>query len=181
VPSPATLAVADVGAPRPEELTQAVALIRAYLPPLVASALDIRAEGLVADALNQDYRTTRYERGRRALVLRVAGEVAGVALCEVGSRELSIFNLFNMAQLFVLPNTPVDAQLALLGAVRAFYAARGERNPMIVAPPGTLAASQEPGTVLAETMGMIVWSGRALRQYENFIKYQFGRQLELVA
>jgi hypothetical protein len=103
-----------------------------------------------------------------------------VALCEVGSRELSIFNLFNMAQLFVATGRSrpsVAAQLRLLAAVRGLYAARGEHNPMIVAPPGTVDAALEPGTFLAETMGMIAWSGRALRQYENFINYQFGAQI----
>jgi hypothetical protein len=151
------------------------------LPPLVAAALDIHPDRLQTEMLNADYEGTRYERGRQALVLRIGGELSGVALCETGSRELSIFNLFNMAQVFILPSASVPAQLMLLGAVRAFYAARNELGPMIVAPPGTFDASREDGTVLAETMGMIVWSGRALRQYENFIKYQFGRQLELVA
>jgi hypothetical protein len=172
---------AEVGRAHLSELAHAAALVRLMLPPLVASALDIDPEHLTTNMLNGDYAGTRYERGREALVLRIGGKLSGVALCEVGSRQLSIFNLFNMAQCFVLPGTPVAAQLMLLDAVRAFYASRGESNPMIVSPPGTFQAQEESGTVLAETMGMIVWSGRALRQYENFIKYQFGRQLELVA
>ena len=182
-PVAVTASGAEVGPPRPEELADAAALVRAQLPPLLSEVLDVHPERLGAAHLNDDYHGTRYQRGREVLVLRVRGRVAGVALCETGSRELSIFNLFNMAQLFVLggvhaPSTA--AQLQLIGAVRALYAARGERNPMLVAPPHTLDAAREPGTFLAETMGMIAWSGRALRQYENFINYQFGKQLEPV-
>jgi hypothetical protein len=170
----------DVGAPLAHERAPAAALVRAQLSPLVAAALDIHPDRLTTDRLNESYAFTRYQRGRHALVLRMAGELAGVALCETGSRELSLFNLFNMAQVFVLPIADIPAQLALLAAVRAFYSAQGERNPMIVSPPRTLDATRETGTVLAETMGMIVWSGRALRQYENFVQYQFGRLLESV-
>jgi hypothetical protein len=179
---PRTAAV-DVHAPAGDELVQAAALVRGQLPPLIAEVLDIHPERLISSQLNGHYEATRYERGRHVLVLRERGEFVGVALCEIGSRELSIFNLFNMAQIFVATGRSrpsIAAQLQLLSAVRALYAARGEHNPMIVAPPGTVDAAMEPGTFLAETMGMIAWSGRALRQYENFINYQFGAQLSAI-
>lgn len=169
---------AEVGMLRDDEVVTATALVRGQLPPLIADVLDIHPERLVAPRLNEDYRQTRYRRGRSVLALREHGRLAGVALLETGSRELSIFNLFNMAQLFVVtgqgrPSTA--AQLMLLGAVREFYRARGEANPMVVAPPDTVDAAQEPGTFHAEVMGMIAWSGRALRQYENYLNYEFGK------
>ena len=44
-----------------------------------------------------------------------------------------------------------------------------------MAPPGVFDATAEEGTELAETMGLIAKSGRALRQYESFLDYHFGR------
>ncbi|HZS36708.1 MAG TPA: hypothetical protein VFF06_07780 [Polyangia bacterium] len=172
----------EVGEPDPREVIEAAALIRAQLPPLVAEALDIDPEHLASGALHPAWRATPYFRARRPLVLRSGGRLVAVALCELGSREMCLFNLFNIAQLFFAPGEhapPLAAQLHLLSRVRALYAERGEHNPMIVAPPGTFDATREPGTVLAETMGMIAWSGRALRQYETFIKYHFGRHMEV--
>lgn len=163
----------------PDDLVAASQLVRSHLPPLIADALDIRPECLTVAALNPRYEGTRYHRARVALVLRVRERLAGVALCESGSRELSIFNLFNMAQVFLTTGADApsdDAQLALLSAVREFYASRGVEDPILVAPPGTLKAALEPGTFLAETMGMIAWSGRGLRQYENFVRYEFGKE-----
>jgi hypothetical protein len=145
---------------------------------LATKTLDIHPSTLQTDALHPSYRNSRYVRRREVLSLRVDGEFCGVALCEVGSRDISLFNLFNMAFVFLRTGEhapSVAAQLALLTQVRALYTAGGEHNPLIVAPAGTLAAAQEPGTVLAETMGMILKSGRALRQYESFLNYHFGR------
>lgn len=169
----------SVSVASPEDLAGTTQLVRSHLPPLIADALDIRPQCLTATALHPRYVGTGYHRGRVALVLRVNGGLAGVALCETGSRELSIFNLFNMAQVFLRTGAEApgdDAQLALLSAVREFYAGRGITDPILVAPPGTLKAELEPGTFLAETMGMIAWSGRGLRQYENFIRYEFGKE-----
>lgn len=169
----------SVRAASPEDLIGAAQLVRTHLPSLIADALDVRPECLTTSTLNPSYEGTRYHRGRVALVLHVHHRLAGVALCEIGSRELSIFNLFNMAQVFLAKGAEApanDAQLALLAAVRGFYAARGVDDPIIVAPPGTLKAELEPGTFLAETMGMIAWSGRGLRQYESFVRYEFGKE-----
>ena len=175
---PTRRADVEVSPPRGDELVAVAMVVRAHLPPLIAEVLDVHPERLSTAALHDAYVGTRYHRGRQALVLRVAGRVAGVALCETGSRELSIFNLFNMAQVFMLTGRhapDAEAQLALLHAVREFYAQRGEDHPMVVAPPDTFAAAEAPDTFCAETMGMIAWSGRALQQYENFINYEFGK------
>lgn len=179
---PLAVAVAphvSVGVARKEELDAAAHLVRSHLPSLIANALDINPEYLTIDTLNPRYEGTRYRRGRVAFVLRENERLVGVALCEIGSRELSIFNLFNMAQVFLATGAGAPSeigQLALLAAVREFYAGRGVEDPILVAPPGTLKAELEPGTFLAETMGMIAWSGRGLRQYENFVRYEFGKE-----
>ncbi|HEX4336906.1 MAG TPA: hypothetical protein VH062_13395 [Polyangiaceae bacterium] len=168
----------EVGDATPEELVTATALIRAQLPELVAEALDIRPDRLASDHLHDAYRGVPLDRTRRVQVMRQNGKLAGVALCEMGSRELSLFNLFNTAFFFFRRGAeapPTDAQLALLAHARRLYASRGEHNPLIVAPSATFDAAAEPGTVLAETMGLIAKSGRSLRQYENFIRYQFGK------
>lgn len=178
---PAAPADVEIDVPTAEELVMATAVIRTQLPHLVADSLDIRPDQLECSHLHEAYRGTRYERSRTVRVLRVGGTFAGVALCELGSRDLSLFNLFNMAFFFFVPGSHAPstaAQLALLAYVRALYAARGEYNPMIVAPAGTFDATAEPGTVLAETMGLIAKSGRSLRQYECFIRYQFGRYMD---
>jgi hypothetical protein len=174
----------DVATPGAEELVTATALIRAQLPFLVAETLDIHPERLVSKALHESYRGSSYSRERHLLVLRDRGRLVGLCLCETGSRELSLFNLFNTAFFFFLtgPSAPRrEAQLLLLAHVRTLYAARGEHNPLIVAPPDTFDATGEPGTVLAETMGLIAKSGLSLRQYECFIKYQFGKYVDRIA
>jgi hypothetical protein len=168
----------EIGAPLAHELVVATALIRAQLPALVAETLDIHPERLVSPALHPRYATAPYTRARRVLVLRARGRLLGVALCELGSRELSLFNLFNMAFFFFAAGADAPstaAQLALLAEVRALYARQHEHNPLIVAPPGVFDATAEEGTELVETMGLIAKSGRALRQYESFLDYHFGR------
>lgn len=169
----------EVGLALPEDLLAAAALVRAQLPELAATAFDLHPESLTRQHLHPAYAGSSLERGRCAIVLRVDGRLAGVALCETGSRELSLFNMFNMAQIYLRRDRvpSIGAQLRLLAEVRAFYRLRGIVDPLVVAPPGTFAGASEPGTVLAETMGCIAWSGRALRQYESFLKFRFGRFL----
>ena len=172
----------EVSEPDAEELVLVTALIRGQLPSLVCDTLDIHPERLHSDCLHDAYRASPYQRGRRVLVLRHRGRLVGAALCEVGSRELTLFNIFNMAFFFFVSSdsnaASPDAQLVLLDRVRAIYAERGEHNPLIVAPPNTFAAASEPGTVLAETMGLIAKAGRSLRQYESFIRYRFGNHAD---
>jgi hypothetical protein len=159
---------------QPGDLAGAATLIRSQLPALVADAMDIQPGRLMTGALTAGLPG----RARTMLVLRVKGRLAGVALCESGPRELSLFNLMNLAQFYVCtgeraPST--EAQLALLAAVRGLYRQRGVSDPIIVAPTGTFAAACEPGTRLEEAMGCVVIAGKALRQWATFLRLQLGR------
>src|SRR5439155_17584851 len=167
------IAGVEVGEARPDEILAASALARAQLPRIAADAFDIDPRRLVTDHLG----ASGSKRARRALVLRLHGRVAGVALCETGPRQLSLFSLFNQAQIFLCPAPaapPVGAQLALLAAVYRFFRERNVTDPIVVAPVGTLAATADPGTHLEEAMGCVVLSGRSVRRWENFLKFQLG-------
>jgi hypothetical protein len=158
---------------REEDLLPAVALIRSFISPLVADALDVHPEDLQSVALNEDPQRTR-----TAFVLRGEQGLLGVALCETGPSCASLFNIFNLAQFYICSGSArpsVDAQLALLGTVRRFYRDKGTDSPLIVAPPGSFAADQEPGTSLAESMGCVAISGIGLRQFENYCRLQMGQ------
>jgi hypothetical protein len=152
---------------QPSDLAGAATLIRLQLPALVADAMDIHADRLMTSATTAGLSG----RARAVLVLRVKGRLAGVALCETGPREQSLFHLVNLAQVYVCPGgrAPAkEAQLALLAAVRGLYRDRGLRDPIIVAPAGTLAAAREPGTRWAEAIGCVVMAGQALGQWASF-------------
>jgi hypothetical protein len=156
-----------------DDLLLAVALIRSQLPPLLAETLNIHPEDLQSATLNGDPQRTR-----TAFVVRSNDALVGVALCETGPVNASLFNIFNMAQFYFCAGAQqpsVPAQLALLAQVRRFYADRGTERPLIVAPPGTLAANQEPGTTLAEEMGCVAIGGAGLRQWEHYCKLQMGQ------
>jgi len=146
----------------------AIALARAQLPGAVADALDLYPDRLITAALGGSGRT------RSVLVLRAGRRPVAFAFCETGPRHGSLFNLFNMAQLFVGDDVAPSAQRALLWAVRAFYRAREIAVPVIVAPAGRLRPDVEPGTRLAETMGCVVIRGRGIRRWENFLRFQLG-------
>lgn len=47
--------------------------------------------------------------------------------------------------------------------------------PIIAAPPGALHAEAEPGTELAETMGMISKAGRSMPLYAAYLDYHFAK------
>ncbi len=156
-----------------DDLLPAVALVRAQLPALAADALDINPQDLQSSSLNGDK-----ERTRSVFVLRGEQGLLGVALCEAGLSSASLFNIFNLAQFYFCTGSgrpSVEAQLALLAAVRGFYEQQGTSSPLIVAPPGTFAAAEEPGTSLAESMGCVVISGVGLRQWEHYCRLQMGR------
>lgn len=161
------------------DLVGATTMARAQLPKLFADALDLSPRSLRQLALCGPERATLYRRSREVFVLRDAEGIAAVALCELGSPELSLFDILNMAFVFVcLRRRPCSAsQRLLLAQVRTFYAEHGVRNPLIVAPHGTLAAESEPGTRLVETMGAITMTASALRQYESFTRIHFSHQL----
>jgi hypothetical protein len=164
----------EVQPARANDRLAATALARSQLPGIVADALELHPGRLLTETLAGP----QAGRARTALVLRIHGELTGVALCETGPRSASLFNLLNIAHIHVCTGAaapPLGAQLALLAAVRRFYRERDVADPIVVAPAGTLRAAEEPGTRLAEAMGCIVIRGRALRQWENFLRFQLGR------
>lgn len=168
----------EVGPLRDEERDEAVDLVSRFLPSLAKRAFAIDADTIVGTLLPPKSISSTYDRNRHGIALRVNTKLVGLALCETGSRDISLFNLLNLAQLYIRNDCerPSEAaQLALLTAVRTFYRTRGVTTPLVVAPPDTLAATAEPGTFLAEKMGCIIWSGHSLKHYENFIRFQFGR------
>lgn len=162
------------------ELMIATAIARSQLPRVLADALDLSPWSLRSASLTGAERASHYERSREVFVLRGPDGIEAVALCEHGSAEVSLFDILNMAYVFV-PSTRrqprVEAQLLLLSKVRAHYARRGIMNPLIVAPHGTLRADAEEGTRLVETMGVMSMSAFAMRQYQNFCHVHFSHQL----
>lgn len=152
-----------------EELPAVCTLVRAHLPQIVGDAFDVHPANLRRGARAP-------ERGRHVLVLRQGGELAGAALCDTGDPTVSLFNIVNMAQIYVCTGSRApspDAQRALVSACRAFYEARNVNRPLIVSPQDTLRGAAEPGTHLAETMGCIVIKGPGVRQWENFCRFYF--------
>jgi hypothetical protein len=160
---------------RTAEAAQAAALVARSLPRLTIEAMDLTEPFIAHDlTCGSLYRDEGYERGRCAFALHAGERLVGLALCEVGSRELSLFNLLNVAHVFVEPEIGAAAEGVLLAQVRAFYERRGIADPMVVSPPGLLAHVQAAGLRLAETMGAIAISAPGLKQYRNFLLYQFG-------
>lgn len=160
----------------PLDVELAVQLVAEQLPPLAVQALDIDRAHLQSSALHPHYEERGVERTRQVFVLWESDELVGVALCETGSRHLSLFNLFNMGQVYVRPGHSSRAGRAmLLRAVRSFYAARGTSDPVLVAPPGSFEHPEDAGLRREETMGCIIWSGRSLLQYQSFISYCFAK------
>ncbi len=159
------------------ELPAAVRLVRWHLPELAADALDINEEHLSAEALHPDYAARGVERGRHALGMFESGTLVAVALCETGSRHLSLFNLMNMAQLYTSPERPPSrlACAVLLERARRFYQERGTTDPVIVAPPQCFEHPSDAGLACKETMGCIIWSGESLVQYQSFLSYCFAK------
>jgi hypothetical protein len=158
---------------RETEMVQCAALVRAQLPEITANAFDTHPGEL------RRVPVRRNDRGREVLVLMHGEELAGLALCETGAPNLSLFNIVNMAQLYVRrgPRAPSSrAQRALIAAARAFYAARRIETPLVIAPAGTVDHDAEPGTHWAESMGCMVMAGRGISQWENYCRFQFGKR-----
>jgi hypothetical protein len=166
----------SIAALQANESAHATALVAKALPRLAIEAMDL-TEALIARNLEcaQRYARAGCERGRYPFALRKSGELVGLALCEVGSPRLSLFNLLNLAQIFVAPDAGDAGQDALVNHVRTFYAARGVANPIFVSPPGALTNPDRAGLVLTETMGAIAISAEGLKQYRNFLSFQLGR------
>jgi hypothetical protein len=155
---------------REEEADAACALVRGSVPRIIADAWE------VTPSYMRTLPQRRKQAGREVFVIRERGQLVGVALCDIGDPNVSLFNLVNMAKIFVRTDehAPSDKGVrALLGRVHRFYAAFDILRPIIVAPPGTLLAAAEPGTYLAERMGCIVMTGRGIRLWENYCRFQF--------
>jgi hypothetical protein len=161
----------EAGDARPEELARVQRAIDAAMPPLLREAMDLRADRLVTGALSPEHVAEGLPRARSVLVARERGEAVAYALCETGSRSMSLFNLLNVAYLLVAPGASDEAQRTLVARVRDFYATRGTPQPILCAMPGTLTAAAAAGLALAETMGCMVLSPEGLRQYRNFLAF----------
>ncbi|MEL6186322.1 MAG: hypothetical protein AAFU79_16985 [Myxococcota bacterium] len=146
------------------------------LPSLCRRALDLEEGRLVTDGLSPDVQSGGFYRRRDGFVARHKGQIVGAALMERTSTEISLFNLFNLAQLFFEDSAPPDLRRAVLDAVAARYAREGVRSPVIVAPPAVLAGCEGGRYALAETMGLMTWSARGLRQYQYFIEDRFAQR-----
>ncbi|MFO7564729.1 MAG: hypothetical protein R6X02_18945 [Enhygromyxa sp.] len=171
----ADVATLELDQVRPDELERVLALIREQLPPLACAAFDIEAAMLDRAYLHPDFAASGIARGRRVFVVREAGELVGAALCETGSEDLSLYNLFNLAQLYFRAGASSVAQQALVHFVRCHYRAIGQADPLLVAPAGSLDEPQDAGLELVETLGCMIWSGHTLRAYRTFLRTTFGR------
>jgi hypothetical protein len=108
-------------------------------------------------------------------VVREAGRLVGLALCEVGSESLDLDNLFNVAQLYLAPGTSIAAQRALVGFVRNQYRALGRAQPPVLVPEGSIVNPGQIGLRYAESLGCMIWSGQTLRAYRSFLRTSFAR------
>ena len=152
----------------------AAQLARRHVPPLLADALDFRPSGLRSQRLHTAYAGTRWKRARHVFMLRVHGRTAGAALCEVTSRDLSLFNIMNMAQFFLADSVDPLAQRVFQHRIREFYAERGVIDPLVIAPAETFDGTLDPEVRLAENMGCVVWSNEGLRAFENYARLRFA-------
>jgi hypothetical protein len=156
------------------DLAMAAQLARRHTPPLLADALELQPSSLRSDQLHPAYAGTRLRRKRNVLVLRVRGKPAGVALCEATTRDLSLFNIMNMAQFFMADRVEPVAQRIFQHRVRRYYAERSIVDPLVVAPAGTFQGQLDRNVRLAETMGCVVWSTEGLRAFENYARLRFA-------
>lgn len=171
-----------LGALRPriaddDELGEVAASAARRFSRLTASALDLTKDRLRSKALHRAYVDSGLERSREVLTLRHDGRLLGAVLLERGSAALSLFGLFDMAHVFVEEGPMrVAATRALVDATIAWYRARGVERPIIVSPANEIAQATD-ALRLEETMGLMTWSARGLRHYENFVSYTFGRSI----
>ncbi len=160
------------------ELPLVADIARAQLGDLAAKALDIRSDRLRSECLHPAYEDTNILRSREVMVLKQEGTISAVALLERGSPDLNAFGLFDMAQVFVPQgaNIPVEAISAFLQTIVSWYEDRGVPNPIVVAPEGSIGTQPHPQLTFVETTGLMTWSAQALRHYENYLQYTFGRR-----
>ncbi|MCA9600371.1 MAG: hypothetical protein R3A78_16365 [Polyangiales bacterium] len=149
--------------------------IERSLPALAVDGYDLKP-GKLDGELFQDP-AGHAKRRREALVLFEDGKFVGTAICEFGNPALSLFNIFNFAQLFFEADgggPSAMAQAALAKAARAPYHERMLGEPIIVAAPGEFRGASDAGLRFHERMGCIVWNAEGLRQYDSFLRVQFG-------
>ncbi|NVB43015.1 hypothetical protein G6O69_34655 [Pseudenhygromyxa sp. WMMC2535] len=161
--------------PSPAALVEVSRFIAEFMPPLARAAFDIEAERLDRAFLAPSYAAHRLPRDRRVFSLRVDGRLLGVALCETGSEDMSLFDIFNLAQLYLVPGLPVELSRALVDFVRQYYRSRGHEHPLIVAAPGSLSSAVQQGLEYIETMGCMVWSGLSLPHYRRYLDECFAQ------
>jgi hypothetical protein len=169
---------AIVRPPRADELPFVVSLARSQLPALYANAIALDGDALSRQHLCTDYERLGLERARSAFVVEIDGRAAGAAICDTGTRDLSLFNLLNFAHVFfregMNPARARRAQRALLTTVRSFYAERGVKDPLIVVPKGGVRFASEAGLEVAETMGAWTASLGGLKQWRNYMHFAVG-------
>jgi hypothetical protein len=156
-------------------------LARASLPPLVADALDLHEDTVLAPVLCAEHEAVGLARSRTGFVAEVEGQVVGAALCELGSRTLSLFNILNMAFVFFRHDSvgaDPSVQATLLASVRRFYLRRGISDPIIVVPSGMLRSPDRAGLTVVESMGLWAASAEGLKQWRNYIHLELGFRAE---
>jgi hypothetical protein len=164
------------------ELAFVVRLTRTAIPLLLADALHFDVESISTPSLCDEHTIFGLERTRVTFVARKNGSICGAAICETGSRRLSLFNIVNVAHVFVVE--PLSFGLAravegaLLSKVRRFYGSKGIVDPLIVTPEGNVKFPETAGLVAAETMGVWATSLEGLKQYKNFLHFEFGEMAQ---
>ena len=161
----------SVGVATPRELAFVTDLARSQLPPLLSDALDLHPSLLRASALHPSYAASHLTRSREVFVVRSHGRPIGGALCELTSKELSLFNTLNLAQFFFVDGCKdVVAQRALHHHVRSYYEAHGIQDPFVLAPPGAFDPSLHNPKSPPKRTGCITWSFEGIRAYENYVR-----------
>lgn len=161
---------------REQERTGAVELIRSQWSPLTCEAFDVTPESLDQEALHPVYFEEGRGRGRACVALRLDGELQGVGLCEWTDPALSGSGPLNVAHVF-LTDRARDAAArdwmmrhSLCSAIQDTYLTRGLPLPSLTCAPGSFGFADLPTHMYAETMGCVVLSGRALRDFEVFVE-----------
>lgn len=168
---------------RDYELEAVEYLVRQQLPEIACDAFDIEANRLVASHLHKGFEEQGVERSRRVIVVLEEQRIVGAALLELSYRNLSLFNLFNMAQIYFDPHAIVSrrAQAELVRRAREEFAKRGVLDPVIAARPGVVLHPEDAGILLEETMGCIVWTSEALLFYQSYLRYCFESRIGAIA
>lgn len=154
------------------DMTSALNIIRSQLPPLALTAFDINENNLITSDLQREYHASGIERARVALTAHEDGALIGVALCDIGPRNFSLFNLLNFAHIYTAPAANEASRVNLFRAVVQFYNRRGIERPVIVSPSNALNGTEFRRE---ESMGAIVWSANALRLYPAHVDRSFNK------